>query len=271
MIRSSRTALAAVIGILATGVGCRSTWRWTNVSCAQLRSHASALQGKWVCVTDAVVRVGAESYTICPSPIRAPQTTRISVDGDGLSRALSAVHDRAKALSQERGFTPEEFRAGIGGPGYEFPARVCGKLVDPWRFVTDEGPVDVRGPVRVVTINDRKLLATVRRILGLLVAGDFERLERTATGGLDANELRSIFARWGKHLQMTPDADITYAFLGNGRGMERSNPLRWNWEYRLWTVEDGRTESTISITLVDGTADLYEFQIESVNIVDSSR
>ena len=248
----------ALVGCNLLLVGCKESHeqRWRPTSCERLLSDAPN-QPPAICLRSLTI-VGPERLDVCEG--------RIRLVGKAAHAAVARVEAEATARALEADFQPEDNLIGFG-PSYDFPARICGT----WKrrrwdeIQTDEGIVDVLGPVRILTEHPRKAQATIRRVMEMLIARDYAGLKRVSGDAASIEEVRSSLATWGKRLRMPSDDYLMYSRFHFG---QRSEPLQWHQEYPLWTVEEGRTESSLFVTLIDSPGELYGFRHDRVHIAE---
>src|SRR5258707_10611504 len=96
---------------------------------------------------------------------------------------------------------------------------------------------------------DSRIRATVEHILRLLVAGDYEGAA-TLTAGirLSAQEMCDAIQQYGRTLVLGPSVQLDAI---DAIEVENANPKRWSVNVPLWTEEEGRSDLTLELTLID--------------------
>lgn len=95
----------------------------------------------------------------------------------------------------------------------------------------------------------RAMQETIRSIVTQLVAGDYAGLEQRTCGvRLSASEIREAVHDYGRRLEMPPahafeDLDVVQVW--------NVEPRKWSVVCPLWTAEDGRSDLSLELTLVE--------------------
>ena len=97
---------------------------------------------------------------------------------------------------------------------------------------------------------------TVRYVVGLLASEDYDSLGRLSDGTLTADELRLAISRYGGVVLAEPFDLGEFEALDSGSG--------WWTDVDLYTVEEGRSDLTLSLTLLDASGAHYGVQIEDL-------
>jgi hypothetical protein len=89
----------------------------------------------------------------------------------------------------------------------------------------------------------------VKRIVEMLVAGDYRGLERVSRGvRLTAAHFEEGVREYGRTLVMPPDPVFERLDVVEVKNV---TPRRWGVRVDLWTVEEGRSDLTLEVTLVE--------------------
>ena len=110
-----------------------------------------------------------------------------------------------------------------------------------------------------------KIRDTVRRLVEMLVVGDYHGLERASQGRrLTAEQLRQAVEEYGRELRMPPelvfdDLDVV--------GIEGAAPRAWSVLVDLWTVEEGRSDLTLELVLTETGGEQYDIQIWDLHVL----
>jgi hypothetical protein len=91
----------------------------------------------------------------------------------------------------------------------------------------------------------------VERVVELLVRGEYVDLERI-TGGrrLSASQLEEAVRQYGRTLRLPPDGQLKLDVIQVTGRM----PPTWSTRCDLWTHEEGRSDLTLELTVVDEAA-----------------
>lgn len=114
-------------------------------------------------------------------------------------------------------------------------------------------------------LDQTKLRRTLGHVGQLLVAGDFEGLERL-TGGrrLTAEEMRQAVRKYGRCLVPPPGGE----WLGRSVvEIDNAVPEAWSVYLDLWTAEEGRSDLTLELTLRDSPAGIYSVELDDLHVL----
>lgn len=108
-----------------------------------------------------------------------------------------------------------------------------------------------------------KLQRTLRIIVSLLVGLDFERLASLTRGiRLSADDMRRAVAEYGRTLVMPPGPEIDADVVE----VTGSRPTRWSVVVPLYTREEGPSDLSLELSLVDSDADQLEVAIDDLHV-----
>jgi hypothetical protein len=114
-------------------------------------------------------------------------------------------------------------------------------------------------------VDKSKIRDTVRRLVEMLVVGDYHGLERASQGRrLTAEQLRQGVEEYGRKLRMPPEVVFDKLDVNEIKG---AIPRAWWGLVDLWTVEEGRSDLTLEIRLIDSGGELYDFEIDNLNVL----
>ena len=104
--------------------------------------------------------------------------------------------------------------------------------------------------------------ATIRYVVGLLAAGDYNALERISEGNrLSADELRQAVEDYGRTVLPSPVECEEPAAVTD------AEPQSWWVDVGLHTAEEGRSDLTLSLTLIDSPEALYGVQVDDLHVL----
>lgn len=113
-------------------------------------------------------------------------------------------------------------------------------------------------------IDTGKLSRTIQHVVDLLVRHEYSALEALTRGRrLNADEIEQAVTDYGRRLA-SPSVD------GLPRSVvpiEGNIPERWSVYVDLWTVEEGRSDLTLELTLTDSIQDQYEVQVDNIHVL----
>ncbi len=115
------------------------------------------------------------------------------------------------------------------------------------------------------SISSTKGRKTLECIVRLLVQGDYEALERLSGNvRLPADQIRFGVERFGRTLQFPPDDLWKYVTVHEVTG---SQPRRWMVDVDLYTKEEGRSDLTLQLTLIDDPAEVFRVEINDLRVL----
>jgi hypothetical protein len=114
-------------------------------------------------------------------------------------------------------------------------------------------------------MTDEKMIKTVHQIVNLLVQGDYDSLERmTKSRRLNAADLSKCVREYRRTLAMPPKEAFQNLDVVE---IEDSSLKEWDVRVSMWTLEEGRSDLTLELTLTDSDEDLYDFQIDNLHVL----
>lgn len=103
----------------------------------------------------------------------------------------------------------------------------------------------------------------VQEIIKLLAKEEYEVLATASKGvRLSAEEIQEAVAAYGGRIVMPPE--VTYA-LCDVIEIELPGPRQWSVNFDLWTEEEGRSDLTLELTLIDNGMDELDFEIDGID------
>lgn len=95
----------------------------------------------------------------------------------------------------------------------------------------------------------RRIDSTVRRIVELLVAGEYDAIEALTDGvRLKRGEIEREILEYGRKLTAAPDAAYSLVDTVTING---TSPSQYSIRFRLYTEEEGQSDLEIQATLID--------------------
>ncbi|MBK8239519.1 MAG: hypothetical protein IPK74_28695 [Deltaproteobacteria bacterium] len=111
----------------------------------------------------------------------------------------------------------------------------------------------------------RQVQDAILHVTTLLVHGQYEELARMSGGErLSADEIEQAVVEYGRKLVLTPrlldDADVVIT--------PKSTPPRWSVNIPLWTREEGRSDLTLSLTVIAADSPPgYVVEIDDIHVL----
>ncbi len=119
-----------------------------------------------------------------------------------------------------------------------------------------------------MTIDTEKMRKTIICVIDLLVRGEYRSLEVLSGGNrLTAEQLQQAVAEYGCRLVPPPTNTIESLVYGDVGEVKGSSPTHWPVYVILWTAEEGRSDLTLDLTLVDSPGELYSVEINDLHVL----
>jgi hypothetical protein len=109
------------------------------------------------------------------------------------------------------------------------------------------------------------LKPTLKKLVADLVSGDHSMLEQDGRSGrLDAKQIEGAILRYKCHLIDPPISayDDLEAFYIKG-----SVPPAWAVDIDLWTIEEGRSDLTLSVTISEENPNVIRIEIDDLHVL----
>jgi hypothetical protein len=111
---------------------------------------------------------------------------------------------------------------------------------------------------------DGKIRTAVESILKLLVDNDFKAAAaRTAGVRLSEQEMREAVRRYGRTLVSGANEQLDAI---DAVEVKNASPSRWSVNVPLWTREEGRSDLTLELTLIDE-GDALRTEIDDIHVL----
>lgn len=106
----------------------------------------------------------------------------------------------------------------------------------------------------------------IQRVATLLVEGKYAELQQLSRSRrLPADEMREAVLDYGRELVAAPGG---FAQRADAVPVENATPRRWSVNVPLWTKEEGRSDLTLSITVVEADAPPgYAVEIDDLHVL----
>lgn len=123
-------------------------------------------------------------------------------------------------------------------------------------------------------LDEDKMQRTLLHVLELTVSGQYEALEKLTHGKrASAEVIKQSIEEWPTkehphHFIMPPNQDINDLVMeGCLEPLPGVGPERWLIELYLWTIEQGRSELNLRLTVIDADDDLYQVVLEDILVM----
>ena len=112
---------------------------------------------------------------------------------------------------------------------------------------------------------DERIAQATRRIIELLVRCDYDAIEKYSGGvRLKAVDLAKAVHDYGQKLVRPPLSDLENLDIIE---VESADPKRWSVRFDLWTVEEGRSDLSIELTLIDNGSDELTVEVDNLHVL----
>lgn len=106
---------------------------------------------------------------------------------------------------------------------------------------------------------------TVRKVIELLAARQYRELEALSRGiRLTAEQIESAVREYGRTVIPLPSSGVA---LIDYVSIQNANPAAWSAYVPLFTQEEGRSDLTIDLTLVESGTDLFEVELNDLRVL----
>lgn len=107
--------------------------------------------------------------------------------------------------------------------------------------------------------------AVVGQLVALLAAGEFEKLDRLAPRSrVSAQQIEAALKQYGRRLLPLPGAAyelIDYITVRN------ATPPEWSVVVPLFTEEEGRSDLSLELSMVEVNPHKYEVQVDDIHVL----
>jgi hypothetical protein len=111
----------------------------------------------------------------------------------------------------------------------------------------------------------KKINLTTKHIIQLLVQAKYGEIESLSKGiRLKAEEMETTIREYGRHLTMPPESQFTSIDVIEIIG---SKPRAWSVRFDLWTEEEGRSDLSIELTLIEDSGPLLRVEVDSLHVL----
>ena len=105
----------------------------------------------------------------------------------------------------------------------------------------------------------------MRRVVSMLVQGEYEALERLTNGvRLTAGEMAAAVRNYGGKVTMPPEDAFKVLDVVE---VEGARPREWSVNVALWTAEEGRSDLTLELTLRDNEKEIYDVEVDGIHVL----
>ena len=114
-------------------------------------------------------------------------------------------------------------------------------------------------------MNEKKIIHTVKKILDLLINKDYLEIEYLSHGiRLSANNIQEAINEYGCTITYPP---LLFKMIDVVQ-IKGKTPLTYSVRLDLWTEEEGRSDLSLEMTLIDiGEGDYCKVEIDDIHVM----
>ncbi|MEJ2419122.1 MAG: hypothetical protein P8Y45_19780 [Exilibacterium sp.] len=110
-----------------------------------------------------------------------------------------------------------------------------------------------------------KVILTIKKIVELLVNKKYQELERLSGGvRLTATEIEQAIYDYDGVLKTPPESDFENIDAIEVTG---ADPKSWSVRYDLWTEEEGRSDLSLEVTLIESDNELMGVELDNIHVL----
>ena len=112
---------------------------------------------------------------------------------------------------------------------------------------------------------EEKLYRTISKVTGLLAEGRYEAIV-LFSGGIRLNEaqLEEAVTSYGRQITtLSKDGFNELDIIA----VDGALPQRWSVNVPIYTIEEGRSDLTLELTLIDSLSDFYTVEIDNLHVM----
>lgn len=114
-------------------------------------------------------------------------------------------------------------------------------------------------------MNTKKLHNTVKMVTDLLAEKNYKEIESLCDGvQLDAEELAYASEDYGMEILPLPKEGYKKLDIVE---VTDSNPREWSVYVPIYTAEEGLSDLTLELSLIDNPSELYQIQIDNLHVL----
>ncbi len=112
-------------------------------------------------------------------------------------------------------------------------------------------------------MNETFLKTIVKRVVGHLVAGEFDAIETITSGArLHSEEMSTAVSQYGRELTTPPDSAFDAIDIIQVRGAD--DPT-WSIRFELWTKEQGKSDLTLEVTVAESKSG-FRIELDDIHV-----
>ncbi len=112
---------------------------------------------------------------------------------------------------------------------------------------------------------NEKIQTTAKRLVTLLVAHDFAGLEEWSQGvRLKREQMAEALNQYPGYFVMPPEPTVPYLDVVE---VIDSSPKQWSVDIPLWTQEEGRSDLTMQVTMIESENEMMIVEIDDIHVL----
>ena len=112
-------------------------------------------------------------------------------------------------------------------------------------------------------VNETKIKEETKQIVRWLVACDYDAIEKyTNSVRLPADELKYAVGDYGREIVMPPDENFDELDI-----IKVENAREWSVRCSLWTKEEGRSDLTLELSLIEISDEGFQVEIDNLIVL----
>ena len=113
--------------------------------------------------------------------------------------------------------------------------------------------------------DDMHIILVTRRIVEWLVEGNYQAIERYSKGiRCSAEEIAEAIDEYGRQLMMPPESTFDDLDVIE---VENAVPRTWSVIIDLWTKEEGRSDLSLELTLMDKGNEELAAEVDNIHVL----
>ncbi len=114
-------------------------------------------------------------------------------------------------------------------------------------------------------MNTEKLHNTVKVITELLAEGKYKEIEALCNGvRLDAKEIAYAVSEYGRTIIPLPKEGYERLDIIE---VSNSNPKEWSVNIPIYTSEEGLSDLTLELSLINNSTELYQIEVDNLHVL----
>lgn len=111
----------------------------------------------------------------------------------------------------------------------------------------------------------KKIQLTTKHVVQLLIERKYDELESLSKGiRLKAEEIEVAIREYGRHLTIPSESQYSNLDVIEILG---SNPRAWSVRFDLWTEEEGRSDLSLELTLIEVPGPMLQVEVDNLHVL----